>query len=71
MSRSRFTLPIVLCASAVFFLIFHERYLSGADPANFALAIKFGYSVVQDRPHAPGYPGFYLIWKGIALLTHF
>lgn len=33
------------------------------------LAIKYGYSVQQARPHGPGYPGFYLLWKGIEYVT--
>jgi hypothetical protein len=71
MSWSRLKLPIILLAAILFFLLFHERDLSGFDPANFVLAIKYGYSVAAERPHVPGYPGFYLLWKCIEAVTSF
>jgi hypothetical protein len=49
--------------------MFHARYISGVDPGNFVLAIKYGHSIAQERPHEPGYPGFYLLWKGVAFVT--
>jgi hypothetical protein len=69
-SWSRLKLPAILLVAILFFLLFHEWQLSGYDPANFVLAIKYGYSVAARRPHAPGYPGFYLLWKGIEQITH-
>ncbi len=69
MSWSRLTLPAILLVAILFFLLFHERQLSGYDSASFVLAIKYGYSVQQSRPHGPGYPGFYLMWKGIEYVT--
>lgn len=51
--------------------LFHARYLTGEDPSNFVLAIKYGYSIDQDRPHPPGYSGFYLLWKGLEWVTGF
>ena len=53
----------------MFFLLLHERHLSGYDPANFVLALKYGFSIAQERPHVPGYPGFYLLWKAIEFVT--
>jgi len=50
-------------ATALFFAVFHERYISGFDPGNFVLALRYGYDPLHSLPHAPGYPGFYLLWK--------
>ena len=69
MSRSRLNFASILFLAICFFLIFHERELSGFDPGSFALAIKYGYSVDAMRPHPPGYPGFYLLWIAIEYLT--
>jgi hypothetical protein len=68
-SWSRLKLPAILLVAILFFLLFHERQLSGFDPANFVLAIKYGYSISQARPHGPGYPGFYVLWKAIETVT--
>ncbi len=45
MRWSRFKLPAILLTTIGFFVVFHERELSGFDPASFALAMKYGYSV--------------------------
>ncbi len=56
--------PFIVGFVPVVIVVFlHEQQLSGEDPSNFALAIKYGYSIAQNRPHAPGYPGFYVVWK--------
>ena len=64
-------LYILLVAAVLLFLFCHERQVSGYDPASFVLAIKYGYSVQQARPHGPGYPEFYLLWKAIEAITLF
>ncbi|MDP4219446.1 MAG: glycosyltransferase family 39 protein [Bacteroidota bacterium] len=45
------------------YLLLHERTLNAHDPANYYLAIKYGFSVAAERPHAPGYPLFVLVWS--------
>jgi hypothetical protein len=69
--KSRFWLYALLVVAVLIFLFCHERQISGYDPASFVLAIKYGYSVQQARPHGPGYPGFYLLWKAIDAVTGF
>ena len=49
----------------------HARELAGFDPANFVLAMKYGYSVDALRPHPPGYPAFYLLWSAISIVSGF
>lgn len=58
-----------LVFSIIFFLIFRERYLAGHDPANFVLSLLYGYDLNSMRPHAPGYPGFYVLWSGIRAIS--
>ena len=57
--------PFIVGFVPVVIVVFlHEQQLSGEDPSNFALAIKYGvFDHAQNRPHAPGYPGFYVVWK--------
>lgn len=68
--RVSWLLPsLVAAAVAAFLLLFHQRHVSGLDPADFVLMLKYGYSVWADRPHPPGYPGFYVLWTAIADVT--
>ncbi|HET6400766.1 MAG TPA: hypothetical protein VFH95_05130 [Candidatus Kapabacteria bacterium] len=62
-------LSAIVLAAAALFLLFHERHISSFDPANFVLMLRHGYSVFDDRPQTPGYPGFYILWKCIMWLT--
>jgi heme/copper-type cytochrome/quinol oxidase subunit 1 len=62
-------LSAIVLAAAALFLLFHERHISSLDTANFALMLRHGYSVFDDRPQTPGYPGFYILWKCIMWLT--
>jgi hypothetical protein len=59
----------IVLAGAALFLLFHERHIPSFDPANFVLMLRHGYSVFDDRPQTPGYPGFYILWKGIMWVT--
>ena len=40
------------------YIFLREKTLNGHDPANYFLAIKYGFSLAAERPHAPGYPFF-------------
>jgi hypothetical protein len=71
MNWSRLKPFIAGVAPVIAVLFFYEKQLSGEDPSNFALAIKYGYSIAQVRPHAPGYPGFYVLWKIFEWATAF
>ncbi len=68
--RMSWLLPLaVTIAVGAFLLLCHQRHVSGLDPADFVLMLKYGYSVWADRPHPPGYPGFYLLWTAIGNVT--
>ena len=49
----------VYCLAIFFFL--REKTLNGHDTANYYLAIKYGFSLAAERPHAPGYPLFIVL----------
>lgn len=69
MSWNRLTLPAILLIPFLFFLFFHEQLLSGHDSANFVLMLRYGFDVAASRPHAPGYPGFYVLWYAMRAMT--
>ncbi len=67
--RPRWLLAGVICFVVVTVIICHERYLAGGDPANLALAVKYGMDLGQERLHAPGYPFFVLAWRFVSSAT--
>ena len=62
----------VLAALLVGFVPLHfmawSAYPPDADPVNFFMALG-DYDVAQDRPHPPGYPGYVLGGRLLALLA--
>ncbi|MFI5264272.1 MAG: protein O-mannosyl-transferase family, partial [Candidatus Kapaibacterium sp.] len=54
----------IYCVVTYFFL--REKTLNGHDPANYFLAIKYGFSLAMERPHAPGYPFFVFFGQQIS-----
>jgi hypothetical protein len=52
------------------FIFLREQTLKAQDPANFFLAIKYGFSLSAERPHAPGYPLFVFLWQVIVSIFH-
>jgi hypothetical protein len=54
--------------SALVFFLLGEKTLNGHDPANYFLAIKYGFSLAMERPHVPGYPLFIPLWQCIGRL---
>jgi hypothetical protein len=67
--RPLWQLAAVIIAVIVIALACHERFLSEGDPANLALAVRYGMDLGQERPHAPGYPFFVLVWRFMSTLT--
>jgi len=54
--------------SLLTYIFLREKNLSGLDPANYFLAIKYGFSLAAERPHAPGYPFFIFLGQQISSL---
>lgn len=49
---------------------FGVNIVSGVDPANFCLTLRYGFDLASHRPHPPGYPLLVLLWNIPYLLFH-
>ena len=62
---------VIIVAIALFILKFpfRSRLLSWWDSAQFGLALE-RFSVIEHRPHPPGYPLYILLGKTLTYITH-
>jgi hypothetical protein len=70
-ARNR-TDELILWSAALVFaigfsLVFGETILNAHDPANYVLAIRHGFNVGLERPHAPGSPLLVGLWQVLHL----